>query len=80
MQNFTTTLRDDLVKKRLIYLPAGKAKFTLIDVRDIAEVAAHILINTDNHVGAAYELTSNEKYTFDEMALREGFFPTHWAV
>jgi uncharacterized protein YbjT (DUF2867 family) len=42
MQNFTTTLRHDLVKNKRIYLPAGKAKFTLIDVRDIGQVSARI--------------------------------------
>ncbi len=68
MQNFTTTLHDDLVKKRRIFLPAGKAKFTLIDVRDIGEVAAKILIDTTKHINQCYELTCNEKLTFQEMA------------
>jgi len=68
MQNFTTTLHDDLVKNSRIFLPAGKAKFTLIDVRDIGEVAAVILAATDRHVNKAYDLTSNEALNFKEMA------------
>jgi len=68
MQNFTTTLHNDLINKQLIYLPAGKAKFTLIDVRDIASVTASILTNIDQHVNKAYELTCKEKLTFSEMA------------
>ena len=68
MQNFSTTLRDDLVRHRQIYLPAGKAKFTLIDVRDIGEVAAAVLNNISQHVNKSYELTSEEKLTFKEMA------------
>jgi len=68
MQNFTTTLHKDLVNKRQIYLPAGKAKFTLIDVRDIGEVFSVILTNLSQHTNKSYELTSIEKLTFSEMA------------
>ena len=68
MQNFTTTLRNDLVNKKRIYLPAGKAKFTLIDVRDIGTVSAIILNDTSLHANMSYELTSNKKLTFQEMA------------
>ena len=68
MQNFNTTLHNDLVKKNRIYLPAGKAKFTLIDVRDIGAVAATVLINISQHINKTYELTCKEKLTFLEMA------------
>ena len=68
MQNFTTTLRNDLVNKKQIYLPAGSAKFTLIDVRDIGSVTASILTNTSQHINKSYELTCKEKLTFSEMA------------
>ena len=68
MQNFTTTLKNDLVVNKRIFLPAGKAKFTLIDVTDIGKVAAKILTETNNHVNKSYELTNREKLTFGEMA------------
>lgn len=68
MQNFTTTLNNDLVNKKRIYLPAGNAKFTLVDVRDIGVVSATILTNISEHINKSYELTSNEKFTFSEMA------------
>jgi uncharacterized protein YbjT (DUF2867 family) len=68
MQNFTTTLRNDLVNHQRIYLPAGQAKFTLVDVKDIGAVAAKILIEPQNHINKAYELTNNETLTFTEMA------------
>ena len=68
MQNFTTTLRKDLVVNKRIFLPAGKAKFTVIDVTDIGKVAAKILTETNNHVNQSYELTNREKLTFGEMA------------
>ncbi len=68
MQNFTTTLHNDLVSKQQIYLPAGEAKFTLIDVRDIGLVAAVILTKISQHINKSYELTCQEKLTFSEMA------------
>lgn len=68
MQNFTTTLHNDLVNKKRIYLPAGNAKFTLVDVRDIGVVSATILTNISEHINKSYELTCKEKLTFGEMA------------
>ena len=68
MQNFTTTLRNDLVNKKQIYLPASQAKFTLIDVGDIGKVSAIILTNISQHINKSYELTCKEKLTFSEMA------------
>lgn len=68
MQNFTTTLRNDLVKKQRIYLPAGEAGFTLVDTADIGAVTAKILTDPKNHVNKSYELTSNEILTFGAMA------------
>lgn len=68
MQNFSTTLHNDLVNKKRIYLPAGKAKFTLVDVRDIGAVSATILTNISEHINKSYELTCKEKLTFSEMA------------
>ena len=68
MQNFTTTLHNDLVNKKRIYLPAGNAKFTLVDVRDIGAVAASILANVSDHINKSYELTCSEKWTFAAMA------------
>ncbi|MGB6153878.1 MAG: NmrA family NAD(P)-binding protein [Pricia sp.] len=68
MQNFTTTLRKTLVEKDRIYLPAGNAKFTMVDVNDVGKVGAHILANAKNHHNTAYELTNDERLTFGEMA------------
>jgi uncharacterized protein YbjT (DUF2867 family) len=68
MQNFTTTLRKDLIQHKEIFLPAGKAKFTIIDVCDIGAVAANMLTNDSLPKNKAYELTNKEKLTFSEMA------------
>ena len=68
MQNFNTTLRPDLVERNLVYLPAGEARFTLIDVRDIGRVAAQVLLHPEGHAGQAYALTAATPLTFAEMA------------
>jgi uncharacterized protein YbjT (DUF2867 family) len=68
MQNFTTTLRKDLLLNKRIFLPAGKAKFTIVDIADIGKVAAKIISDTDNYVNKSYELTNHEKLSFSEMA------------
>ena len=74
MQNFTSTLRYELTVNKRIFLPAGQAKFTLVDVSDIGAVAAKILIEPENHQNQSYELTCHQKLTFSEMAskLSEG--------
>ncbi len=69
MQNFTTTLKKYIVTKLQIFLPAGKAKFTIIDVDDIGKVAAKILTEPDLHVDKSYDLTNGELLTFTQMAL-----------
>jgi uncharacterized protein YbjT (DUF2867 family) len=67
MQNLTTTLHKDIINQE-IFLPAGKAKFTLIDVRDIGKVAAKIITEIGSHVYSVYDLTCHERLTFQEMA------------
>lgn len=67
MQNFISTLKSDILRNR-IFLPAGKSKFTLIDVRDIGAVAAAIILNSNKHNNKAYDLTGHEKLNFEEMA------------
>ena len=69
MQNFTSTLHDELVRRQRIFLPAGNARFTLVDVADISRVAALVLTQTGKiHHGQAYTLTSDEPLSFQQMA------------
>jgi len=69
MQNFTSTLHDELVRRHRIFLPAGKARFTLVDVDDIARVAAQVLTQPGTqHHGQAYTLTSQTPLGFQQMA------------
>jgi uncharacterized protein YbjT (DUF2867 family) len=69
MQNFTSTLHDELVRRHRIFLPAGNARFTLVDVDDIGRVAARVLTQAGTqHHGQAYTLTSQMPLTFQQMA------------
>ncbi|HRP69132.1 MAG TPA: NmrA family NAD(P)-binding protein [Turneriella sp.] len=68
MQNFLTSLNADLKKDHLIYLPAGKAQFTLVDVRDIGAVVAQVIDAYKQYENRALELTSHDLLTFGEMA------------
>jgi len=68
MQNFTTTLRRELVERKRIFLPAGKAHFTLIDIRDIGAVAALVITAPSSYLNRALELTSAAPMGFQEMA------------
>lgn len=68
MQNFTTTLRKDLLEKDLIYLPAGKAPFTLVDLEDVGKAAAEVLVDPSKHHSKAYDLTSADLLSFSQMA------------
>lgn len=68
MQNFLTTLKKDLVENSIIYLPAGTAKFSIIDVRDLAAVAAEVVKRPGEHSNRAYDLTNSELLSFEDMA------------
>jgi uncharacterized protein YbjT (DUF2867 family) len=67
MQNFITTLHKDIVERNRIYLPAGKARFTIVDVKDVGAVAAKVLLNPEKHQNKAYELTNDELKNFGEL-------------
>lgn len=75
MQNFLQTpMFDELViqPEHQVFLPAGNAKFTLIDVKDIGCAAAGILVSICNgrgkqHVNQSYDLTNKEQLSFEEM-------------
>lgn len=67
MQNLTTTLFDDISSKRKIILPAGKAKFNWVDVKNIGEIAARLLNDFDTYKNQCIEITGNEIKDFYEV-------------
>jgi uncharacterized protein YbjT (DUF2867 family) len=49
------------------YLPLADARVSLVDVRDLADVAATVL-TTPGHAGKAYTLTGPQSLSFNEVA------------
>ncbi len=64
MQNLTTTLIDAIKNKRQIILPAGKAKFNWIDLKNIGETAAILLNRFPEFKNQSFELTGRENENF----------------
>lgn len=69
MQNLTTTHLSEIKDEGRIFVPAGNGTTNFIDVRDIAEAAAVVLLG-DGHEGKAYTLTGRGNYTYYEVADR----------
>ncbi|HKK82412.1 MAG TPA: NmrA family NAD(P)-binding protein [Prolixibacteraceae bacterium] len=68
MQNLTTTLIADIKKKREIVLPAGNAKFNWIDIENIGEISALLLVKFNEYKNGIYELTGYENENFRKVA------------
>jgi uncharacterized protein YbjT (DUF2867 family) len=68
MQNLTTTLLSDIISKRKIIVPAGKAKFNWIDVNDIGRVVANVLDQFNKYKNKTIEITGEENLDFHEVA------------
>jgi uncharacterized protein YbjT (DUF2867 family) len=66
MQNLSTTHRDEIREGRLV-VPAGHGHTAFVDVRDVAGVAAKVLLE-DGHEGRAYELTGREALDYARVA------------
>jgi len=67
-QNFEDAYRLDILEDHRILVPAGGGRVAFVDVRDIAELAAFVLMNPAQHAGRAYDLTGPAPLTFDEAA------------
>ena len=67
MQNFNTYWLQGIQQHSAILLPAGTAKGSFIDARDIAAVAAELLL-TSTHEGREFDLTGAEALDHDQAA------------
>jgi uncharacterized protein YbjT (DUF2867 family) len=67
MQNLANQQAPAIRERGAFYFPAGGARISHVDVRDIARVAAAALTGP-GHAGKAYELTGPEALTYDDMA------------
>lgn len=70
MQNLTTTLLADIRVHNKIILPAGKAVFNWIDVKDIGAVAARVIRQFDAYKNTAIEITGTENLNFYQVAAK----------
>ncbi|TCT25177.1 SDR family oxidoreductase [Thermomonas haemolytica] len=62
MQNFTTFLRD-MIRSGTVYSSQGDGRVPFIDARDIAAVAARVLLEPMAHAGKVYTLTGPQALT-----------------
>jgi uncharacterized protein YbjT (DUF2867 family) len=62
-------LRATIAAEGVVYAGAGDARVSVIDVRDIAAVGAHVLTEP-GHDGKTYSLTGPEALTHAELAAR----------
>jgi uncharacterized protein YbjT (DUF2867 family) len=67
MQNFNTFWIQGIIKSNKILLPAGDAKVSFIDARDISDVATKLL-TSNIHNNKAFDLTGPESITHDTVA------------
>ncbi len=67
MQNLSTTHKKPIQKEKDIFIPAGDAKISFTDVRDIGEVAAKLLL-TGEYKNQIIHITGNEALDFHEIA------------
>lgn len=67
MQNLNTTHRAEIRDDSEIYIPAGKARTSFLDVRDIGAVAAMVLTRS-GHEKKAYDLTGSEALDYYQVA------------
>lgn len=65
-QNFDEELWHQPLLDGELALPAGDIGEPFIDLEDVADVAAHVLIDPDRHTGRVYELSGPRSITFEE--------------
>jgi len=65
MENLTTTLYDELLLNKRIYLPSGELKFNWIALSDVAEISSKALISDIPQ--ETVDVSNNEFYSFSEV-------------
>ncbi len=68
MQNLTTTLLPEILKSKTITLPSGAAKFNWVDVQNVGEASAKLILTFKEHQNKAYDITGTERLNFSEVA------------
>jgi uncharacterized protein YbjT (DUF2867 family) len=68
MQNWLGDLAQSVRSRGVIESPVGDGRVPFIDTRDIAAVAAEILLRPAGHAGKKYVLTGGEAVGFNDIA------------
>lgn len=72
MQNFITQFGHTIRTQNIFYVPAGDAKMSFVDTRDIAAIAARILTNNNGrnqqHVNKVYDITGSDTLSYSQVA------------
>ena len=69
MQNFVNYYSHFIKTQGAFYVPAGDARVSFVDVRDIAAVAVQALTSNDGkHEGKAYNITGAEALSYGQAA------------
>ncbi|MDW7651587.1 MAG: SDR family oxidoreductase [Bacillota bacterium] len=67
MQNLHQAHCEDIKKRSNIYIPAGRAKISFIDTRDIGEIGAKVFWDPI-HENQAYTLTGQDALNYEQVA------------
>ncbi|HZD35448.1 MAG TPA: SDR family oxidoreductase [Nitrososphaeraceae archaeon] len=69
MQNFITQFGQTIKSQNAFYVPAGDAKMSFVDARDIAAVSAVILMNSGTqYFNKAYDITGQDALSYGQAA------------
>lgn len=61
-----------IIDQGMMFAPLGDAKISLVDTRDVAAVAARVLVDGAAHVGKAYDVTGPESLGYQDIANKIG--------
>lgn len=67
MQNLAPSFADSVIDEGTIYAPMNHSYVSYIDIHDIAEVAATVLMEKQ-HIGKIYDLTGPEAISYAQIA------------
>ena len=69
MQNFVNRSSQTIKNQNAFYFPAGDAKISFVDARDVAAVAAEVLTeNGSQHLNRVYDITGPEALSHSQVA------------
>ena len=68
MQNWLKDVAASVRTESTIYSPIGDGRVPFIDTRDIAAVAAEVLLHPETHIGKKYVLTGGEAVGYAYLA------------